>query len=98
MVLEAKTTVDSTRFPTIQGPLKIVFLVLSMGGVALSIYFLFGFTYRGSVMVEVSYYYLMFAFFIPCVYLILPARRKTQRVPWYDMVAAAAGAGIPIYF
>ncbi len=91
--------VEVTRYAHLPKPLKISFIVLSTAGVGIAIFYLFGFSIRGQVLVNYAYYYLLVALYSACGFLILPARKKDKRrVPWYDLIAAALAFGIALYF
>lgn len=97
--LPKETGVESTRYDSIPGYLKIVFLVFSIVGIALAVYYHF-FNVSGMVLIDFAYYYLMLAIFCACGFLILPASSKEKKggVPWYDLMAAILAFCIAIHF
>ncbi|MCK4786690.1 MAG: TRAP transporter fused permease subunit [Desulfobacteraceae bacterium] len=92
--------VELTRYEGLPKYLKVLFLVLSIGGIALAVYYHF-FNVSGMVLIDFAYYYLMLAAYCACGFLILPASKRDRAkgvVPWYDLVAAVLAFGIAIYF
>ncbi|MFC2003425.1 TRAP transporter permease [Chloroflexota bacterium] len=90
--------VEITRDNNLPGVLKGVFLLFSIGGIALVVYYLFNFSIQGRVMVDDGYYYLLIACYLSSVFLIIPAHSKHKAIPWYDLVATALAFGIALYF
>ena len=87
------------RYDSMPKPLKVYFLVLATSGVGLFIFYVFGFNVRGFVFMNNAYYYLLYAIYASCTFVLLPARKKDKnRIPWYDLVLAVLGFGIPFYF
>ncbi|MFC2003741.1 TRAP transporter permease [Chloroflexota bacterium] len=97
-MLEKAHEVEITRYGNLPRLLKVVFLVLTIAGVGIVVYYLFGFSVRGYALIDAGYYYLIIACYLSCVFLILPARPKDKAMPWYDLVAAALSFGIPFHF
>ncbi|MBW1802241.1 MAG: TRAP transporter fused permease subunit [Deltaproteobacteria bacterium] len=90
--------VETTRYDYLPRPLRYAFLSLTVTGIAICIFYLFGFSFRGMVMLNYVYYFALYACFSSCSFLIKPARGGMKRVPWYDIVAAALVFVISIYF
>jgi TRAP transporter 4TM/12TM fusion protein len=90
---------EITRYKNLPKILKAYFLAASVFGILLSIFFCFGFTFRGEAMAPATYYYLLMAAFSSTTFLILPAREKDRLIiPWYDVSAASLALGISSYF
>ena len=89
---------QTSRYAYLPKPLKVWFLVSTLFGVLLSVFYIFGFTVRGEAMLPTAYYYLLIASFSSNIFLLLPPRKKERRIHWYDMVFAALVVGISIYF
>lgn len=86
-----------SRYDIMPKPLKVVFLTCSTIGIALFIYYMFGFTLFELMTYE--YYFLLYALFSVCIFLTLPARKRDRnRVPWYDLMLAGLSFGIFLYF
>ena len=97
----SKTTVVVEAAPRLGGLTSwqgILFMILSAAGILLGIYYTFGFTFRGKVLLEVEYYWLFIAIFSSATFLYLPARKRTGPPPWYDLLLAATIFSICIYF
>jgi len=98
--LPKKADAESTRYESIPGYFKVIFLIFSIFGIALAVYYHF-FNLSGMVLIDFAYYYLMLAIFCACGFLILPASSKEKKkggVPWYDLMAAILAFCISIHF
>ncbi|MFC2003474.1 TRAP transporter permease [Chloroflexota bacterium] len=91
-------SVEITRYEILPTPLKAIFLAFTVAGIGIVIYYLFGFSVRGYVMLDTAYYYILIACFLSSVFLILPARRADKGITWYDLIAATLAFSIPFYF
>ncbi|MBU0777795.1 TRAP transporter fused permease subunit [Patescibacteria group bacterium] len=90
---------EATRYDSLPRLLKLVFIFFSVVGIASAITYLFGFSIRGNpILLEFQYYWLFIALFGSCIFLLLPARKKDKKVPWYDFVLAVLIFGISVYF
>ena len=85
---------DDSRYESLPLYLKIIFLSLTVAGVVLSVFYIFSIRIGGLIINEVAYYYLFLGAFMPCSFLILPARMGQKNIPWYDLLAAVLGFGI----
>ena len=88
---------ENTRYQNLAPILKVFFLILTVIGLGIVIYYLFGFRFLG-VPIDAAYYYLLIAFYLPSAFLIKPARKKDKGVPWYDLLCATLTFGIGLYF
>jgi TRAP transporter 4TM/12TM fusion protein len=97
---EGRVEFQSTRYENLPKLVKVIFLVLTITGVALAVIYILGFSFGGRVVITTTgYYYLLFGLFEACAFIILPMRSKDRgRIPWYDLVLAAVSLGIPIYY
>ena len=87
-----------TRYESMPKPLKVIFVALTIMGIALFIYYILGWHWRGFVFPSGAYYYLLYMVFGSLIFVALPARKKDRgRVPWYDLVLSAFAFGIPLY-
>lgn len=94
-----KFEVEVTRLGKIPVWQSSIFFILSFLGVLLGVFYIFGFTFRGQVMLQVQYYWLFIGLFSSCVFIAMPARKKDRaKLPWYDMIIAAGILGICLYF
>ena len=89
---------ELSRYEALSGFSKVCFLVLATSGLVIAIFYVFNFSIRGWVLSSTAYYYLLMALYSSSVFLILPARKKDKKVPWYDWIAAALIFCISIYF
>jgi TRAP transporter 4TM/12TM fusion protein len=89
---------EITRYPSLSKPLKAWFIILSTAGLILAIFFIFNISYEGKVFLPAQYYYLLIAFYSSNIFLIMPACKEDNRVPWYDLIATFLTFGIAFYF
>jgi TRAP transporter 4TM/12TM fusion protein len=89
-----------TRYGRLPVLLKGFFFAITTFGLALSIYMIFGLRIGDFVFLDAAYFYLLFACFLPGVFLILPARKKDKdkHIPVYDILAAVLMFGISVFF
>jgi len=90
-----KRVKKKTRYDMLPLGLKAYFLSATFIGVLLAIYFIFGFTWGGFTFYDAQYYFLLYALFGSCIFLVAP---ENKPVKWYDLVLAAAIFGINLYF
>ena len=92
---------NMTRYDNLPKLLKVIIITLTIFGIAIFVFHVFGWKIPGWVLNDFKYYYLIYASFTTCVFLTLPMR-KTERhktkIPWYDLVFAALVFGISVYF
>ena len=96
--MEKPSDVETTRYENLPAYAKVIFIVLTIFGIVLSVFYLFSLRVRGFYLYEVAYYYLFIGTFLACAFLILPARRKDRHIPWYDLLAVALAFGLGFYF
>jgi TRAP transporter 4TM/12TM fusion protein len=97
-LIEEVKRAETTRYAGLSGPLKLWFLILSTAGLLLAILFIFNVSYGGNVLLPAQYYYLLIAFYSSNIFLIMPARKKDDKLPWYDLVATFLTFCIAFYF
>jgi len=87
-----------TKYRSLIGVVKYIFICFSLIGVLVAIYQLFHFGFLG-VTVGDGYYYLLVALFLPLLFLVTPVSRKYagQTVPWYDLLFAVLSFVAPMY-
>lgn len=98
MATKASEQLAGSRYNYLPSYLKASFLVLSAVGLAVIVFYIFGFTIGGKALINVNYYYLLYAFYSSSVFLLLPARKGENKPRWYDLVAAVATFSLGIYF
>ncbi|MEW6141988.1 MAG: TRAP transporter fused permease subunit [Chloroflexota bacterium] len=89
--------VESGRYSKLPSAFKVIFVVLTVVGIGLAVYYLFSLAFFGTLL-NIGYYYLLFACFGACVFLVMPARKRDVTIPWYDMLLAAIAFAVPFYF
>jgi len=89
---------ETTRLGALTSWQSIVFLFLSTIGIALAIYYIFGFSFRGRVLLDAEYYWLFIGLFTAAVFIALPGAKRAGGPPWYDIILAAGSFAICIYF
>ena len=98
-VVAKKIQVEVTRLNHLAGWQQMIFFFLSLVGVLVAIFYIFGFTFRGQVLIQLQYYWVFIGIFTACVFIAMPARKKDKtRLPWYDMIIALVVLGICIFF
>jgi TRAP transporter 4TM/12TM fusion protein len=68
-------------------------LAFSFAGVALAVVYIFGL----APLLDVTYYFLLMACYLPIAFLFLPAHRNEKRVGWLSYVPAAATLGLTLF-
>jgi TRAP transporter 4TM/12TM fusion protein len=100
--VEAKgeiVSIGQNRYDILPNPLKVIALFLITAGLFLFILYTFGWSIRGWVLETTRYFYLIYLAFCPCVFLLIPARKKDlNKIPWYDLVLTVLVFGIFAYF
>ncbi|AFT70750.1 putative TrapT family, fused dctM-Q subunits, C4-dicarboxylate transport [Alloalcanivorax dieselolei B5] len=77
---------------------SLLFVLLTIAGLGIGIVYIFGITWNGERLLEGQYYWLFIGLFVAAAFIALPARRGQTRIPFYDLIAAAAALGISVYF
>ena len=94
-----KIEVEVTRLGRIPTWQTLVYFVLALLGTLLAIFYIFGFSFQGRVLINTEYYWLFIGLFSSCVFILMPGRKKDKgHLPWYDMILAVAILAISIYF
>jgi TRAP transporter 4TM/12TM fusion protein len=68
-------------------------LGMSFAGVALAVVYIFGL----APLLDVTYYFLLMACYLPIAFLFLPAHRNEQRVGWLSYAPALATLGLTLF-
>ncbi|HKX38817.1 MAG TPA: TRAP transporter large permease subunit, partial [Burkholderiales bacterium] len=66
---------------------------MSFAGVALAVVYIFGL----APLLDVTYYFLLMACYLPIAFLFLPAHKNEKRVGWLSYVPAAATLGLTLF-
>ena len=66
---------------------------MSFAGVALAVVYIFGL----APLLDVTYYFLLMACYLPIAFLFLPAHRNEKRVGWLSYLPAAATLGLTLF-
>ena len=81
------------RYRALPAPLRALVLLLSGGGVALSVVYIFGLV----ALLDVTYYFLLMAIFLPMAFVFLPAHQGERTVGWLSWTPAAATLGLTLF-
>lgn len=96
---EVEEAYESTRLESLQRPFRITFLVFTFLGVVFAYLYMNNVLIMGKAIPTLLYYYILFALFGSCAYLILPAWKKAKtKLPWYDIVFSIVALALPLYF
>lgn len=79
--------VDRTleRYQTMPAVIRYLMLAMSLGGVVLAIVYIFGLI----PLLDLTYYFLLMAMYLPMAFLLLPAHKREVRVSWLSYFPAA---------
>jgi TRAP transporter 4TM/12TM fusion protein len=87
-----------TRLSNLPLPLQGVALCLAGAGLFLFLWYTFSWKIAGMVLEQIPYYYLLYATFGTCVFLLVPAWKGARRsLPWYDALLAAFVFGACVF-
>ncbi|MGE0315277.1 MAG: TRAP transporter permease [Lautropia sp.] len=78
------------RYRSMPAPVRALVLAMAAGGILLSVVYIFGI----APLLDVTYYFLLMAVFLPMAFLFLPAHRGETRVGWLSWIPAAATLGL----
>ena len=87
IVDKAADEADKGRFRTLQGPWRVMFMVLTLAGLVLTVNQVFTLKFFMNVVIlDNSFLYWLLACYFSMVFLIFPATDKSSRekIPWYD--------------
>jgi TRAP transporter 4TM/12TM fusion protein len=102
MVGDKQSRFQVGRAAHMSKPVLWVYLGLVIVGLLIYLYYTFGPVRIGGkslLLEQVPYFYLLFAVFGACVFLLLPARAADRnRIPWYDYTISAVMLGVCFYF
>ncbi|WP_133493188.1 TRAP transporter fused permease subunit [Alcanivorax sp. 24] len=89
---------EPTRLGELYSWQSLLFVFLTIAGLGIGIVYIFGVTWNGDRLLEGQYYWLFIGLFVAAAFIALPARRGQTRIPFYDLIGAAAALGISFYF
>ena len=89
---------ETTRLGGLFSFTSIAFVVLCTFGLGLGLAYVFGVPIGGRRLIEGQYYWVFIGTFLAAAYIALPAKQSHTSVPIYDVVAAAVGFGICMWF
>ena len=91
---------EELRRRLLKGPLKALFVLLTLGAVLLAINQLFLLRAFGVTLLDTQYLYMLAGIFLALSFLIFPAYSGApmDRVPWYDLLLALIVLGVSAYF
>jgi TRAP transporter 4TM/12TM fusion protein len=90
-----------TRYDNLPRSLRAIIITLTIFGIVLFLFHVFGWRIPWWALTDKRYYYLIYACFTSCVFLTLPMRKSDRhkiKSPWYDLVFASLVFSICVYF
>lgn len=81
------------RYQAMAAPLRALLLALTGIGVALSVVYIFGLV----PLLDVTYYFLLMAVFLPMAFVFLPAHKGEKTVGWASWLPAAATMAVTLF-
>ena len=97
----AQSLSDVLQYRTIDGPLRTVFVILTLAAVLLSVNQLFNLQLFGIVVLDNRYLYSLAGIFLCLTFIVFPLRGKGDAqgaVPWYDILLGALSLAVAGYF
>ena len=97
----AKSLSDVLQYRTIHGPLRTIFVILTLAAVLLSVNQLFNLQLFGIVILDNRYLYSLAGIFLCLTFIVFPLRGKGDTagaVPWYDILLGALSLAVAGYF
>ncbi|MDM7946544.1 MAG: TRAP transporter fused permease subunit [Oceanibaculum nanhaiense] len=97
----AKSLSDVLQYRTIHGPLRTIFVILTLAAVLLSVNQLFNLQLFGIVILDNRYLYSLAGIFLCLTFIVFPLRGKgsaPSAVPWYDILLGALSLTVAGYF
>jgi len=86
-----------SRYDSLPKLIQILFICVIIGTIGVAVYYRFHGTLFG-ILFDKTFYYFLMGTLGGSVFLILPARKNLQRLPWYDIAGATLLFGISMYF
>ncbi len=81
------------RYYSMPAAVRFLMLAMSLGGVVLAVVYIFGFV----PLLDITYYFLLMAMYLPLAYLLLPASKREQKVTWLSYLPALAVLGLLLF-
>ncbi|MEZ5651029.1 MAG: TRAP transporter fused permease subunit [Burkholderiaceae bacterium] len=81
------------RYETLPRPLRALVLAMSAGGALLAVVYIFGVV----PLLDVTYYFLLMAFYLPLAFVFLPSHKRENRVSWLSLAPAALALGLTLF-
>jgi len=87
--------VDRTlqRYISLSLPIRLYILATSFGGIAFAVIYIFGLF----PLLDLTYYFLLMAMYLPVAFLLLPAHKKEKRVGWLSYGPAIVTLGLTLF-
>ena len=89
------------RHRSLSGTWRILFLILTVAGLLLAVYYVFNLhRFTGVIFMDNTYMYLLVAIFLSLVFIVFPATKGAprDRIPWYDIALFLVTMGAGFYF
>ena len=93
VVPEALWDRTTERFNTMPRIIRYAVLVMSLAGVLVAVYYIFG----PSPPLDITYYFILMAMYLPTSYLLTPAHKNEKRVTWLSYGPAALALVVTLY-
>jgi TRAP-type uncharacterized transport system fused permease subunit len=81
------------RYLSLSLPVRLYILATSFGGIAAAVIYIFGLL----PLLDLTYYFLLMAMYLPVAYLLLPAHKKETRVGWLSYGPAVAALAVTLF-
>lgn len=81
------------RFESLPAALRALVLAMSAGGALLAVVYIFGIV----PMLDVTYYFLLMAFYLPLAFVFLPSHVGERGVSWASLLPAAITLGLTLF-
>ncbi|NWO04740.1 MAG: TRAP transporter fused permease subunit [Alteromonadaceae bacterium] len=88
---------EVTRLGELKSWQSLTFVALTCLGLVLGLSYIFSIDILGERWLEGQYYWIFIGIFSAAGFLLLPARRKSQRIPWYDLLLALSVVFLGFY-
>jgi TRAP transporter 4TM/12TM fusion protein len=92
-VSKAPTDRTLERFQSLPLPIRIYVLATSFGGIAAAVIYIFGLL----PLLDLTYYFLLMAMYLPVAYLLIPAHKRETRAGWLSYGPALAALAMTLF-
>ncbi|MFC1972244.1 TRAP transporter permease [Chloroflexota bacterium] len=90
---------EHTRYAYVPQVVKLLTIIFTIVGVGMAIFHIFHFNFMGLTLLDIAYFYFLFALFFSLMFLLIPMRKKDKRkIPWFDYIFSALAFSIALYY